>query len=135
MPLTIATWNVDRGGPQSRRRSQLARIARIGADVLVLTEVPADKGYVPKDFSVVPERARPALKLDDPDEFWAAIVVRDGISIEPVRDGTRAPMAVGALVDVQEGLGLLIYGSVLPWRDVVRAGRRDGDRGVHTGLV
>lgn len=80
-----------------------------------LTEVPTHEPIGRQ--RVASPLTRPPRVPGRPLESWVAIEAADGIEMQTVKPEISATMSVTALVDVPGGPGLLIFGSVLPWRN------------------
>lgn len=108
--MKIATWNLDRCRPLSRRGSNLSgHMAGIDADVWVLTE-----SF--RDFAPTEQHRLVATSADAPDretehgECWVAIWSR--LSAEPIP--LTADLERAAAIQLLD-CGIVIVGTVLPW--------------------
>lgn len=131
--LTVATWNLDYGRGITAR-SFLNRLhlrdamQAVDADIWVLTESHTDlqpaPGYV---------RVAMSAQADDRPENgrWVAIWARDGVDVDSVAlnggpEHFEQERSAAVLLRRTFAQPLLIFGTVLPWRN---DGRRPGLRG------
>lgn len=120
--MLVATWNLERGGcARAARAAQEDALRELAADVIVLTEPPAQSRSAAGVVASSPRREDAGER-----ESWVAIV---GACVEPVAlDVPYDRMAVAARARVG-GEAVVVYGAVLPWLavakhapDVVRSG-------------
>jgi endonuclease/exonuclease/phosphatase family metal-dependent hydrolase len=110
--LKIANWNLERVLPSQRRVQAISEhIARIGADVWILTEtneaMSPGKGFEPV-LSGEPDRP------STPGERWVAIWSRH--PIEPLSSLVSDPVRCAAARLVHPQLGeVVVFACVLPW--------------------
>ena len=110
--MRILTWNLERGfhGRKQVIGQQQDRLKEIGADIAVLTEVPAPMSILQEGLVLSPvQRAQGRLEL----EAWVGIAATGCQAVGQALPFAR--MAAAAQV-VLEGEPFLVYGSVLPWR-------------------
>jgi len=107
--VRIATWNLARGGRTAvARRAQLEIVRHLDVDVMVVTEPPNELLEGPGVVSSPQERPGRSGP-----ESWVVLL---GDGLEPV--GEQLPyerMATAARFRA-DGIDVIAYGSVLPWR-------------------
>ena len=110
--LRIATWNLERPSLKSWRKlpAQLEQIAKVDADVWVLTESRAGLPLVGSHPYVV--HAPPHPRRPDTDERWVSIWSRYPLGDAGIAASPRGTVAAV----VQSPLGpIAVYGTVVPW--------------------
>jgi hypothetical protein len=113
--MRIGTWNLERGGRGGVVTDiQGTILSGLRADVLVLTE-PHTSSPIPLLSTV----ASPAGRMGNGEEEpWVAIA---GPSVSPLSDDVPPfeRLSVAALAELN-GTPAVVYGSVLPWRQIAR---------------
>lgn len=111
--MRILVWNLERGRTKSRVvQLQQEVIAAAGADIAVLTELPAALS-VPDSGRVVSPVER--MGRGGP-EAWVGIVARGVQAVDPATPYER--MSLVALAEV-DGEQVVVYGSVVPWMHAI----------------
>lgn len=126
--MRIATWNLEHGRFKADTiELQQQLLEQCGADVKVLTEVPASMSASVPGSVLSPVKREGKLGP----EAWVAIIADDAVTADDELPFNR--MAAAATCNVG-GESLLVYGSVLPWNaaasqaDYLLEGRdADGD--------
>jgi len=110
--VKLATWNLARPTPSSRKRNSLVsdQITRVSADVWVLTET-NDLIKPGPEFSGTSTTG--ADRPGDRSERWTTIWSR--LPVEPLAPTSDPIRAVAARIVPTDGAPLVVYGTVLPW--------------------
>jgi len=108
--MRILTWNLERGVHHGRRvvDQQQAILAGYNADLIVLTEVPAQLSTRQMSAVLSPVRREGNRGM----EAWVSITAVNCRPVDPLVPFERMAVAARAVVN---GEAIVVYGSVLPW--------------------
>ena len=131
VPLRIANWNLDRATESWRRDCIRERMAKVNAQVWVLTES-RDSVAPGTAYDRVAESV--AYARGDNDERWVSIWTSLSNAI-PLKTRDERFSAC-AIINTAAGVAVAVYGTVLPWRgstwrDVPSAGARAYKAALH----